>query len=70
MSRREDLQKALENMTADDPARENTEAELQELDAVVKEPKGGADGHATGHKGWAQQAIGAGQTGDGRPGLH
>ena len=31
VSRREDLQKALDNMTADDPARENTEAELQEL---------------------------------------
>ena len=39
VSRREDLQKALDNMTADDPARENTEAELQELGAVIKNLK-------------------------------
>ena len=39
VSRREDLQKALDNMTADNPARENTEAELQELGAVIKNLK-------------------------------
>ncbi|CAE7566307.1 unnamed protein product, partial [Symbiodinium pilosum] len=39
VSRREDLQKALDNMTADDPARENTEAELQERGAVIKNLK-------------------------------
>ena len=33
------LQKALDNMTADDPAGENTEAELQELGAVIKNLK-------------------------------
>ena len=32
-------QKALDNMTADDPARENTEAELQDLGAVIKNLK-------------------------------
>ncbi|CAE7499203.1 unnamed protein product, partial [Symbiodinium pilosum] len=41
VSRREDLQKALDNMTSDDPARENTEAELQELGAVIKSLKKG-----------------------------
>ena len=39
VSRREDLQKALDNMTADDPVRENTEAELQERGAVIKNLK-------------------------------